>query len=215
MIGVDGIFDLGEFPAEGWVNHGVLDESLSNFLEAAFAEGCAHVGQLSSDGVAAGVFCGSGPGGDEEFAVVLGVEGAVAIDTLDFNGGANFAVEFTIAMDVLDKVAVDTVHAFFEVDIEHVYGDVVFLGEELCFELADLEQELGVRLCPVDLALEILGDFRDLDGFLAFFGGGVREWFAGMIDGDALTIFSEDCLKHPAMTMEIGELGVFEFGVEL
>ncbi len=87
----------------------------------------------------------------------------MAIDALNFDGCANFAVEFSVAMDILDEVAVNAMHTFFEVDIEHVNGDVVFFGEQSGFELADLFEEFRVGLCPVDLSLEILSDFGDSD----------------------------------------------------
>lgn len=149
------------------------------------------------------VFGGGGSGGNEESASIFGIERAVAVDALDFDGSANFSVEFSISVDILDEVAIDAVHAFFEMDIEHVHGDIVFFREQLGFELADLFEEYGVGLCPVDLSLEILSNFGDSNGFLAVGWGGFRKYFAGVINGNSGSIFPEDSLEHPSMSVEI------------
>ena len=52
---------------------------------------------------------------------------AMAIDALNFNGGANFLVQLAVAMGVLHEMAIDTMHAAFEVNVHQVNGDAVAL----------------------------------------------------------------------------------------
>ena len=56
------------------------------------------------------------------------VDGAVAVDALDLDGGPHLAVELGVAVDVLDEVAIDAVHALFQVDVQQVDRHAVAAG---------------------------------------------------------------------------------------
>ena len=59
-----------------------------------------------------------GAGGDQSGALL---NRAVAIDAIDLDGVARFAVELAVAVAVLLEVAVDAVHALFEMDVLEVH----------------------------------------------------------------------------------------------
>src|ERR1700687_2544071 len=46
----------------------------------------------------------------------------MAIDAVDFDGSARFAVNFSVAVIVLREVAIIALHAFFEMDVGEVDG---------------------------------------------------------------------------------------------
>src|SRR6266446_5200930 len=52
----------------------------------------------------------------------------VAIDAVDFDGGARFDVDFSVAVIVLSEVAIIALHAFFEMDVGEVDGFAEALG---------------------------------------------------------------------------------------
>ena len=52
---------------------------------------------------------------------------AVAIDALNFNRRAHFAVQFRIAVIILIEMAIDAVHAFFQMDIHQMHRHAVAL----------------------------------------------------------------------------------------
>ena len=56
------------------------------------------------------------------------VNRAVAIDAIEFDGGARLAVEFSVAVAVLLEVAIHALHAFLEMDVREVHGFLEFLG---------------------------------------------------------------------------------------
>src|SRR5437899_2708779 len=53
---------------------------------------------------------------------------AVAIDAVDFNGGAGLAVNFSVAVIVLGEMAVVALHPFFEMDVGEVHGFAETVG---------------------------------------------------------------------------------------
>src|SRR5262249_55620535 len=55
-------------------------------------------------------------------------DGAVTVDALDLDGRPHLAVELAVAVGVLHKVAIDAVHALFQVDVEQVDRQVIAAG---------------------------------------------------------------------------------------
>ena len=53
---------------------------------------------------------------------------AVTIDALDFNAGADFTLQPSIAVGILLEVAVDAVHPFFQVNVQQVDGHASRFG---------------------------------------------------------------------------------------
>jgi len=47
----------------------------------------------------------------------LFVDGTVAIHTIDFDGGARLAVDFSISVIVLVEMTIGALHSFFEVNV--------------------------------------------------------------------------------------------------
>ena len=64
----------------------------------------------------------------EVLSVARVLNRAVAIDAIDLDGGARFAVELAVAVAVLLEVAVDAVHALVEVDVLQVDGLLELVG---------------------------------------------------------------------------------------
>ena len=52
----------------------------------------------------------------------------MAVDAVDFNGGAGLSVDFCVAVIVLGEVAVGALHAFFEMDVGEVHGFAEAVG---------------------------------------------------------------------------------------
>src|SRR5205823_1191606 len=63
------------------------------------------------------------------------IRSAVAIGALNFNRSAHFAIQLGIAVIVLQKMAIDAVHSFFEVDVHEMHRRVVALLALLHFLL--------------------------------------------------------------------------------
>ena len=126
----------------------------------------------------------------------------MAVDALDFHGGPDFLVKLGVAVAVLDEMAIDAVHAFFEMDIEQVHRNAVgFFHERIVVPLATVVlQEL----------LDLLGHAH---GGLELFGGDVLDYVARVIEQMALAVLLVDGAENPAVAVEIGELGVFGLAV--
>src|SRR5690606_13446877 len=120
--GVDGVAGLGDFPGDVGAHHGALEEGLAFPIKTG-APGGGSLGEVVGEDLA--VFEASAvAAGDEGGALV---DGAVAVDALDGGGGAGFAVEEAVAVDVGGEVAVHALHAAGEVDVFQVDGLSEFL----------------------------------------------------------------------------------------
>ena len=115
----------------------------------------------------------------------------MAIDTLDFNGRPNFAVEFGVAMTILIEMAVGTVHATFHVDVHHVHRQ-------------------PIPLLAIDF---LLRRGRDHGG-LQLGVGSFADWCTPPIEQLALPIFFVDGPVDPAVPVEVRELRVLQMRVE-
>ena len=56
------------------------------------------------------------------------IRSAVAIGTINFNGGGDFTINMAVAMRVLREVAVHTLHAHFKMNGSEMHRFVKFLG---------------------------------------------------------------------------------------
>src|SRR5437660_3119683 len=59
-------------------------------------------------------------GGTRSDQVGARTDGAMAIDAVNFHGGARLAIKFSITVIVLTEVAIDAVHSFFQVNVRQM-----------------------------------------------------------------------------------------------
>ena len=113
--GSDGALGLNDFPFEVGIGHGALEEFAGAPFETAEAIGSAKNFEVAAARFAGASGVGSGGTGSDERGFLA--NGAVAIDAIDFDGGARFAVDFSVAVIVLGEMAIGALHAFFEMDV--------------------------------------------------------------------------------------------------
>src|ERR1700757_3546019 len=82
-------------------------------------------------------------GGDQ---IRANSDGSVAVDAIKLYRGTRFAVNFSVAVIVLAKMAIGTLHSLFKVNV----GEVHRLAETIGIFKCDL---LAVRIKPVALAI--------------------------------------------------------------
>ena len=124
----------------------------------------------------------------------------MAIDALDFDGGPHFAIEFAVAVGILHEMAIDAVHAFFEMNVHQVHRRAVAIGR--------------VRLLGALPAL-LFDVLRHLHRRHQMFGRDVWYKRTLMIEEIALAILLVDRSINPAVAMEVGELRVLQMRIEL
>ncbi len=132
----------------------------------------------------------------------------MAVDALNFDGCANLAVELGVAVGVLDEVAVDAMHSFFEVDIKLVHGQTVAFGlgtRERC--------SLGGRGVAGSVSFLELGG--EGDGRHERRGRITCNGLAAVVEQLAMPVFLVNRPEDPAMAVKIGKLRVPRLGVEL
>jgi hypothetical protein len=111
---------LNNFPLLVFVRHGALNYgSIGTPCEAAKAPWSPQRVQMASTSR-------SGGAGSNERGFIT--NRAVAIDAVDFDGGARFAVDFSVAVIVLRKMAVVALHSFFEMNVREMDGFAEALG---------------------------------------------------------------------------------------
>ena len=110
----------------------------------------------------------------------------------DLDGRADFAVELCVSVNVLIEVTIDTVHATFEMDVHQMNRRV-----------GSLLARLLLLFC------------RRTNGGFQLGGGRLIDGFATIVKQVALTILLEDCAKHPAVPMKIGELRMARLRIEI
>ena len=114
---------------------------------------------------------------------------AVAVDALDLDRGPHFAVELGVAVDVLHEVAVDAVHALFQVDVHQVHRR---RRRAACRSLAFLVASAAPSRpcsCSVVTSATIV---------------------APVVEQVALAVLLEDGAEDPAVAVEVGELRVLQ-----
>ncbi len=132
----------------------------------------------------------------------------MAILAGDFDRGPHLAVQLAVAVNVLDEVAVDAMHPFFEVDVEQVNRHVLTERLELALLLVDERPRCGVFSIPIAIALKLLHIFRHRHGRLKLPVGGLGDRIVVMVEERAAAIFLEHGAKNPSVTVEVGELRV-------
>ena len=114
VAGRDGIGGLNNFPLFIFFGHGALNYgAIGAPFEAAKAP-------RSAQRVEMAAAFGSGGAGSNKRGFVA--NRAVAIDAVDFDGGARLTVNFAVAVIVLGKMAVVALHAFFQMDVREMDG---------------------------------------------------------------------------------------------
>src|SRR5437764_13240699 len=113
----------------------------------------------------------------------------MTIYTRDLDGIDVLPVQLPIAVAILGKMAVHTVHTFFEMDVLHVHRDA-----------STLFWVLG-RFTHSALQERTIDRFKGNDRVLG-------------IEKIALTVALEDRLKVPAVAVVVGKLRVLELRVE-
>src|SRR2546422_8079029 len=113
----------------------------------------------------------------------------MTIDTRDLDRLDIAPVQLPIAVAILFEMAVNTVHAFFEMDVLHVYRDSGTL-----FGVIGRFADTALQERAID---RLKGDNRALG-----------------IEKIALTVALEDCLKVPAVAVVVRKLCVLELRVE-
>ena len=116
----------------------------------------------------------------------------MAIDALDLDSRAHFAIEFCVPVSVLIEVAVDAVHPLFHVDIHHMNRHTI-------------------ALFPMDL----LKLFRRRYCGHQIFGRWAFHCFSCMVKQLSCSVFFENGPVNPSMPMEVCKLSVLQFWVEV
>src|SRR3989475_2828314 len=113
VAGRDAVHGLNDFPLFVFFGHGALKDFAVARFETPHTPGCAQHIEMAA------TFRCCRARGDQRSLLA---NRAVAIDAVDFNGGAGLAVNFSVAVIVLREMAVVALHPFFEMDVSEVYG---------------------------------------------------------------------------------------------
>ena len=143
-------------------------------------------GRLVARGAAAGpVVCSVGVFADR----------AVAVDALDLDGGTHLAVQLGVAVRVLDEMAIDAVHALFQVNVEQVdrHSSRRFRGLLGRVGAGTLLDFLGILMAASMVS-----------------GVDLADHVARVVEEIALAVLFEHGAEDPAVAVEIGELGVLQ-----
>ena len=120
VAGRDGISGLNDFPLLILFGHGALNYgAIGAPFEAAKAPRSAQSVEMTA------AFGSGGTGSDKRGFVA---NRAVAIDAVDFDGGARLTVNFAVAVIVLRKMAVVALHSFFQMDVSEMDGFAEAVG---------------------------------------------------------------------------------------
>ena len=125
IAGSDGIDGLNDFPFFVGIGHGALDDFPIEIFKAAEApRGSQRIKAMTAGPRGEG---GIGRGKTGRRKSGFFADGAMTIDAIDFDGGARFAVNLSIAMIILIEMAIGTLHSFFEVNV----GEMDSLAEAI------------------------------------------------------------------------------------
>ena len=202
---IDGGLRLRDLPGEVGFDHRVLVDPLPFDHEPALAGRRAQFAQVAAALRARGVR-GRAAGAQRGDLV----DGAVAVDAGDLDRRPHLAVEFRIAMHVLDEVAVDAVHAALHVDVEQMHGQSVALVGDRRLLGPDLFGRLAVG--P---AVDLANPLRHLHGRPQCPVARVGDWLAAVVEQVALAVVLEDGAVGPAVAVKVGELRLLGAVVEI
>ncbi len=203
---IDRVGNLGDLPGQIGLDHRVLNDPVAAALETTLLERgpqsrqvAALLARFGRRGV------GRRAGRHERGAAC---RRAVAVDALDLDRRAHLAIQLGVAVGVLDEMAIDAVHPLLEVDVHLVDGQAValrFRAVERC--------ALRGRRIPRAIALLQLGG--QAHRFHHGGGGGIRNRLSPVVEQVAVPVFLEDRAEDPAVTVEVGKLGMPRLRVQL
>ncbi len=139
--GRDRVEHLHHLPLQVLVEHGALVEQAVLPEEAAHAPGRVEAFQVRA------TVRRRRAGGDQRGPAL---DRAVAIGAVHLDGVARLAVELAVAVAVLGEVAVDAVHAFFQMDVLQLHGllQLLLVGER--DDVAVLVEQIAVAVLLED-----------------------------------------------------------------
>src|SRR5260221_9596724 len=124
-----------------------------------------------------------GRGGPRSKQIGARADGAVAIDAVNFHGGAGLAINFSVAVIVLAEVAIAALHSLFQVDVREMNGFAEFFWivernllvvfvEPIAFTVvrihAAIDPAVSVKIGELG-GLKLLVEFRTAGLFQKFF----------------------------------------------
>ena len=169
----DGVARLHDFPFLILIAHGALHERVRTPFEAAQSPRRAQCFQVTSA-------CGrSGAGGNE---AGVRANGAMTIDTIDFDRGARLAINLSVAVIVLTEVAINALHSLLEVNVGEMNGFAETLGIIEADLPAFFVQPIAFAIvrvnAPVNPAVAVeIGELRGLKLFIKFRAASLFEKF--------------------------------------
>src|SRR3989475_6447010 len=119
VAGRDAVHGLNDFPLFVFIRHGALKDFAVARFETPHTPGCAQRIEM-----AAAFRCCRARGDQRS----LLANRAVAIDAVDFDGGAGLAVNFSVAVIVLSEMAIVALHPLFQMNVSEVYGFAETVG---------------------------------------------------------------------------------------
>ena len=136
----------------------------------------------------------------------------MAIPACDFNRRPDFAIQFRIAVHVIPEVAVDTMHALFQMNVQLMHGrPTVCLFE---FFLGPGNLCANRRVVPVAIPIQVRDMFGFLDAPHPILGRGFGNRIAEVVQWNAFAILLEHRGEYPTVSVEVGELCVSHLRIE-
>ena len=115
-------------------------------------------------------------------------------------------------MHILNEMAIDAMHAFFDMDIDKVHGDArAFMS----FKVFDFSGADGFFSRVGRFFETTMQFFDDVDAFFHVRRRKIFDWVAIVINQVSFLISAENSPEDPTMTMEVAKLAMFGFGVEV
>ena len=115
-------------------------------------------------------------------------------------------------MHILNEMAIDAMHTFFDMDIDKVHGDArSFMSFKVFhFSRADRFFSRVGRFFETTVKF-----FDDVDAFFHVRRRKVFDWVAIVINQVSFLISAKNSSEDPTMTMEVAKLAVLGLGVEV
>ena len=115
-------------------------------------------------------------------------------------------------MHILNKMAIDAMHTFFDMDIDKVHGDArSFMGFKV-FHFSGADRFFSRVGRFLETAVKF---FDNVDAFFHVRRRKVFDWVAIIINQVSFLISAENSPKDPTMTMEVAKLAMLGFGIEV
>src|SRR5258707_15441728 len=109
-------------------------------------------------------------------------DGAVAIDAVNFHGGAGFTINFPVAVIILAEVAIAALHSLFQVDVREMNGFAEFfwiVESNLLVVFVEPIAFAVVRIhAAIDPAVSVkIGELGGLELLVEFRAAGLHQEF--------------------------------------